>query len=62
MLHEWIRLRAQDTALFDSFLDEWLASVLSDQVLELDVSNETLKYERSTSMVLNKIRTDRSSA
>lgn len=54
--------RAQDTALFDSFLEEWLASVPSDQVLELDVSNETLKYEQSTSMVLNKIRAGRSSA
>lgn len=46
---------AEDTALFDSFLDEWLASIPSDQVLELDVAGETLEYERSVSMVLGKI-------
>jgi deoxyadenosine/deoxycytidine kinase len=46
---------AEDTALFDSFLDEWLASISSDQVLELDVAGETLEYERSVSMVLGKI-------
>ncbi len=52
--------RAEDTALFDSFLDKWLASIPSDQVLELDASNETLTYEQSTRVVLNKIRADRS--
>jgi deoxyadenosine/deoxycytidine kinase len=46
---------AEDTALFNSFLDEWLASIPSDQVLELDVADETLEYERSVSMVLGKI-------
>jgi deoxyadenosine/deoxycytidine kinase len=51
---------ADDTALFDSFLDEWLASIPSDQVLELDVADETLEYERSVSMVLGKIHKLRS--
>jgi len=46
---------AEDTALFDSFLDEWLASIPSDQVLELDVAGETLEYERSVSIVLGDI-------
>ena len=45
--------RAEDTALFNSFLKEWLASIPSDQVLEIDVSRETLDYERSIEMVLN---------
>ena len=52
--------RAEDTALFNSFLEEWLASVPSDQVLKLDVSNETLNYERSVDIVMNAIRAERS--
>jgi len=44
----------KDTALFNSFLDEWLASIPRDQVLELDVSDETLDYERSVRAILNR--------
>ena len=44
--------RAEDTALFDSFLDEWLASIPSDKVLTLDVSNETMDYAKSTRAIL----------
>jgi deoxyadenosine/deoxycytidine kinase len=47
---------AEDTALFDLFLDQWLHSLPSDQVLELDVSQETLEYEHSTSLILDRIR------
>ena len=47
--------RAQDTALFNSFLDDWLASIPFDRVLELDVSNETLEYERSVRAILNRV-------
>ena len=43
---------AEDTALFNSFLKQWLATIPPDQVLELDVSNETLEYERSVNIVL----------
>ena len=43
---------AEDTTLFNSFLDEWLASVPSDQVLTIDVSNETLDFAKSTRIVL----------
>jgi deoxyadenosine/deoxycytidine kinase len=46
--------RAEDTALFNSFLDEWLVSIPPDQVLEIDVSNETLDYEQSVKIILNK--------
>ena len=51
--------RAEDTTLFNSFLEEWLASIPSDQVLKLDVSNETPNYERSVKIVLEAIRAER---
>lgn len=47
---------AEDTALFDSFLDEWLASLSSHPILELDVTNDDLNYEQSIGIVLDKIR------
>jgi deoxyadenosine/deoxycytidine kinase len=47
---------AADTALFNSFLDEWLATVPADQILTLDVSDETPDYERSVALVLEQIR------
>lgn len=43
---------AEDIALFNSFLEEWLASVPSDQVMTLDVSHETLDYAESKRMIL----------
>lgn len=46
---------AEDTALFNSYLDEWLASVPSDHVLELDVTNESLEYSQSVMTILRKI-------
>jgi deoxyadenosine/deoxycytidine kinase len=46
---------ADDTALFNSFLDQWLVSIPADEILELDVSEESLGYERSVRIVLNKI-------
>ena len=45
----------EDTALFESFLDEWLATVLPQQVLEIDVSNEGLDYNESIAKILVKI-------
>jgi deoxyadenosine/deoxycytidine kinase len=47
---------AEDTALFNSFLDEWLASIPSDQVLTIDVSNETLDYAQSIARVIEYMR------
>ena len=46
---------AEDTALFNSFLDEWLAGVQSDHILQLDVSHETLGYEKSVDIILNRL-------
>lgn len=48
---------AEDTALFHSFVKEWLASLPSHQVLELDVSEETVEYKRSVERILTKIQT-----
>ena len=47
---------AEDTALFNSYLDEWIASVPSDQVLELDVTNEDIHYMRSVDIILDTIK------
>lgn len=46
---------ADDASLFDSFLDEWLASLPPDRVLTLDVTGETIAYRRSVRMVLDRI-------
>ena len=46
---------AEDTALFNSYLDEWLASIPSHQVLELDVTNESIEYPKSVERILNKL-------
>lgn len=46
---------ADDTVLFNSLMDEWLESIPSECVLNLDVSNETLEYERSISTILERL-------
>jgi len=46
---------ADDTARFNFYLDEWLASVPSDHILELDVSSESIDYLQSVAVILNKI-------
>ena len=43
---------AADTALFNSFLEEWFAGIPSAQKMELDVSNEALDYSHSASRIL----------
>jgi hypothetical protein len=48
--------RAEDTALFDLFLDQWLDSISPDQKLEVDVTNETLGYEKSIGIILDRIQ------
>ncbi len=47
--------RAEDTALFNSFLDEWLASIPSTQVLTLDVTNEAVDYSSSVSAITQRL-------
>lgn len=46
---------ADDTTLFNTFLDEWLDSVPSERILNLDVSNETLDYEYSKRSILERL-------
>jgi deoxyadenosine/deoxycytidine kinase len=46
---------AEDTALFNSFLTEWLANVPSHHVLQLDVSNETMDYAKSVTTILDRV-------
>jgi deoxyadenosine/deoxycytidine kinase len=46
---------AEDTALFNAFLDEWLSDIPADQVLELDVSKESLDYRQSVHMIMDKV-------
>ena len=47
---------AEDTAIFNSFLEEWLATIPPEQILKLDVSQETLEYERSVDIVLKRLQ------
>lgn len=47
---------ANDTTLFDSFLDEWLTSVSVDQILDLDVTGEDISYARSVAIILDTIK------
>jgi deoxyadenosine/deoxycytidine kinase len=47
---------AEDTTLFNSFLDQWLESIPSAQKVELDVTDETLGYEKSIGIVLDRIK------
>jgi deoxyadenosine/deoxycytidine kinase len=46
---------AEDTALFNSFLDEWLESIPSSEILTVDVTNETLNYSRSVELILERL-------
>jgi deoxyadenosine/deoxycytidine kinase len=48
--------RAEDTALFVSLLDQWLVSLPSDQVLQVDVSRESLDYARSVDLILRRMQ------
>jgi deoxyadenosine/deoxycytidine kinase len=47
---------AEDTSLFNFYLEEWLATLSPDRILELDVSNETLRYEQSLARIMERIR------
>jgi deoxyadenosine/deoxycytidine kinase len=48
--------RAEDTALFNSFLEEWLGSIPSEQVLKLNVSREAPDYKQSVENILRYLR------
>jgi len=46
---------AADHEQFDSFLDEWIQSQPSLQVLELDVSHEDIHFKKSMDIILDTI-------
>ena len=46
---------AEDTALFNSFLDEWLADIPSEDLLQLDVSDEDIDYSKSVNIILGRL-------
>jgi len=46
---------ADDTALFNLFIEQWLDTIPSNQKLELDVTHESLAYEKSTGFILDRV-------
>ncbi len=47
--------RAEDTALFNTFVEEWLRSVPSARVLTLDVTHETPEYTHAIQSILKRM-------
>jgi deoxyadenosine/deoxycytidine kinase len=43
---------AEDTRMFDKFLEDWLGTVPPERVLRLDVSEEGIQYSRSVPVIL----------
>ena len=43
---------AEDTALFNQFLDEWLGTIPAEKLLRFDVSNEDLEFTQSLPEIL----------
>ncbi len=46
---------AEDTALFNAFLEQWLGSMKAAGILHLDVSGDDIQYTRSLPLILQKI-------
>jgi deoxyadenosine/deoxycytidine kinase len=46
---------AEDTALFNQFLDEWLATIPAERLLRLDVSNEGSEFAQSLPRILARL-------
>lgn len=47
---------AEDTALFNSFVEAWLASIPSHKKMDLDVTNESLDYSYSVALILECVK------
>ena len=47
---------ADDTSLFNSYIDEWLTTIPTDRILNIDVTNETPDYAQSVRTVLDTIK------
>jgi len=50
--------RAEDTTLFNSHVREWLASIPIRQVLYLDVTHESVGYNKSLGIILEHIKSN----
>ena len=46
---------SEDTALFNSFLDQWIAGIPSDQLLTLDVSFDDINYSQSLPLIVARL-------
>jgi deoxyadenosine/deoxycytidine kinase len=46
----------EDTALFNSYLDDWLATISSSSILEVDVTDEDIHYTKSVIVILDTIK------
>src|SRR5687767_96701 len=46
---------AEDIALFNSFVEEWLTGVPSENLLQLDVSNEDIDHSKSVNVILGRL-------
>jgi deoxyadenosine/deoxycytidine kinase len=46
---------SEDTALFNSFVAEWLDSIPASNLLRLDVSNESANYPKSVQAILERL-------
>lgn len=44
-----------DAVLLEKFINEWIESVDMSKVLRLDVSNESIDYQKSISLIMEKI-------
>jgi deoxyadenosine/deoxycytidine kinase len=47
---------AEDTTLFNSFLDEWLATVPAEHLLRLDVSAADIEFKSYDALILTKLK------
>jgi deoxyadenosine/deoxycytidine kinase len=47
---------ASDTVLFNSHVDEWLSTISSHQIMQLDVSKENLEYTQSVGAIFDRIK------
>lgn len=46
---------SDDAVLLEKFINEWIESVDKSKVLELDVTNEDIEYQKSISRIMEKI-------
>jgi len=49
---------AEDTQLFNQFMDEWLVTVAAEKLLHLDVSSEGEGFISSTAFILERIQSN----